>query len=114
MTIRYRFAEKVGARVSLKAKSELFRNILQQEVGFFDQTKSGLFLCFFLLISFGNVFFGYFTVINLSSFYTCLAILLHISTGEILRRLGAFSSEMETIWSLMERTITTVLELGMI
>ena len=44
MSARHYMAEKVGARVSLKAKSELYRNILQQEVGFFDQTKSGWFL----------------------------------------------------------------------
>ena len=39
MTARHYIAEKVGTRVSLRAKSELYRNILQQEVGFFDQNK---------------------------------------------------------------------------
>ena len=44
MSTRHYMAGKVGARVSLKAKYELYRNILQQEVGFFDETKSGRFL----------------------------------------------------------------------
>ena len=44
MSARHYMAGKVGARVSLKAKYELYRNILQQEVGFFDETKSGRFL----------------------------------------------------------------------
>ena len=42
MTFRDCLADIVGARVSVKAKSELYKKILEQEVGFFDQTKSGI------------------------------------------------------------------------
>ena len=33
--------QNIDDRISLKAKSELYKNILKQEVGFFDETKSG-------------------------------------------------------------------------
>ena len=42
MCVRDYFINRVGAEVSLKAKSGLYKEILKQEVGFFDQTKSGL------------------------------------------------------------------------
>ena len=33
--------ENIEDRISLKAKSEIYKNVLKQEVGFFDETKSG-------------------------------------------------------------------------